>query len=51
LTSSVTRMMLELAGASPAEQPGRLQAIRIAIAAALGVEVELTYQGAREGQA
>jgi len=51
LTSSVTRMMLELAGASSAEQPGRLQAIRIAIAAALGVEVELTYQGAREGQA
>ena len=51
LTNSVTRMMLELAAASPAEQPGRLQAIRIAIAAALGVEVELTYQGAREGQA
>jgi hypothetical protein len=51
LTSSVTRMMLELAAASPAEQPGRLQAIRIAIAASLGVEVELTYQGAREGQA
>ena len=51
LTSSVTRMMLELAAASPAEQPGRLQAIRIAIAAALGVEVELTYQGAREGKA
>ena len=51
LTSSVTRMMLELVGASPVEQPGRLQAIRIAIAAALGVEVELTYQGAREGQA
>jgi hypothetical protein len=51
LTLTVTRMMLELEALPSRARPVRLQEIRAAIAAALGLPDDLTYPAAKEGRA
>jgi hypothetical protein len=51
LTHIVTRMMLDLEAMPPEARPARLQEIRAAIAAALGLPDDLTYPASKEGRA